>query len=264
MPDPDESNAQSPPVLEYATPRFDEPRFSPWPITSVLCGLVSLCLTLSLSTDSDPDAVTATLWVIFASAAVIFGVRGFRLTDKRDRAGQILSIAAVAIGSFSLMLFASALPGARYGRHRSNIVKCSSNLRQIGQGIALYASDNGGKFPTQLGQLITDGDINPEVLVCPDSDDTKATGATTQQILANFAKKGHCSYVYLGAGMTSKTVLADTVVAHENIADHIGGGMNVLFGDGHVDWLGKNEATYLLKELQDGHNPPRPVMQPHN
>jgi hypothetical protein len=40
--------------------------------------------------------------------------------------------------------------------------------------------------------------------------------------------------------------------------NHGGDGLNVLYGNGHVDWVPPRDATYLLSELQAGFNPPRP------
>src|ERR1041384_7436516 len=96
-----------------------------------------------------------------------------------------------ALGSVLVLLVGSMLlPGLNHSRPHSPRLRCASNLRQIGQGILLYANDNHGKFPSRLDQLITDADIPPEILTCPSSNDQKATGATTQQILADFAKPG--------------------------------------------------------------------------
>ena len=138
---------------------------------------------------------------------------------------------------------------------QENRVKCASNLRQIGQGIMLCANKDGGKLPPRLEALITDVGLNAEVFVCPSSDDEAATGPTTQVVLAGFAKKGRCSYVYLGAGMANQ-VKADVVVAYESMDHHEKAGMNVLFGDGHVEWVEKVEAERIIKELEAGRNPP--------
>jgi type II secretory pathway pseudopilin PulG len=42
------------------------------------------------------------------------------------------------------MLIAALLPSLCRSSETANRVKCASNLRQIGQAIALYARDNGG------------------------------------------------------------------------------------------------------------------------
>jgi prepilin-type processing-associated H-X9-DG protein len=67
---------------------------------------------------------------------------------------------------------------------------------------------------------------------------------------------GHLSYVYLGKGRNMMT-RNNVVLAHEAPSNHANQGMNVLFGDGHVDWFDAQSAPRLLGELQAGHNPPR-------
>jgi prepilin-type processing-associated H-X9-DG protein len=122
--------------------------------------------------------------------------------------------------------------------------------------VLLYARDHNGKYPLKLDDLL-EVDINPEVLVCPESNDTYATGATTKAVLADLAKGGHCSYVYLGAGLSEPCDPA-MILAHEKPGHHNDPGMNVLFGDGHVEWVDGKEAAYIRSELSKGFNPPRP------
>ena len=141
------------------------------------------------------------------------------------------------------------------GGGRSNRVKCQSNLREIGQGLLLYANDHGGRYPQRLDELISTADISPQVFVCPSSNDQWATGQTTQQIVADFGKAGRCSYVFLAAGMNSASVPANFVVAYEPVDDHEKEGANFLFGDGHAEW--RSDAKSLIKQLKAGVNPPK-------
>jgi prepilin-type processing-associated H-X9-DG protein len=175
----------------------------------------------------------------------------------RRRAGAGLALGAIEI---ALVLFiAFTLPPLGRSRPAANRVKCMSNLRQIGQGIFLYAMDNRGRFPPDLDALMLTQDLTFEVLVCPSSNDTKATGPTTQAALnAMHAQPGHCSYIYVGGSLTKQTATAQHVVAYEPMSNNRGAGMNVLFGDGSVQFLNQAESTYLLAELKAGHNPPRP------
>jgi prepilin-type processing-associated H-X9-DG protein len=54
--------------------------------------------------------------------------------------------------------------------------------------------------------------------------------------------------VYLAAGKTASELTSEKVVAHEKMEiaerEH---GMNILFGDGHVEWKTLPEAQRLLK-----------------
>jgi len=116
----------------------------------------------------------------------------------------------VVIGIIALLI-SILLPALNAAKERANRVKCSSNLRQIGQGLLLYANDNKGIYPrtpaTTAGSytaftgggtstatdpfaagavtindvtaalflLVRNADINPEVFVCPSSNAEKDT-----------------------------------------------------------------------------------------
>jgi prepilin-type processing-associated H-X9-DG protein len=138
-----------------------------------------------------------------------------------------------------------SLPRPYVARPVSNLVISASNLRQIGQAIAIYANDNNHQFPKDFATLLTTTDIPADVFVCPGSSDTPAAGPTTQAVVADFAKPGHCSYLYFGADMRD-TDNPQTVVAAEPLANHHGQGVNVLFLDGHVDWIVAPAAQKLI------------------
>src|SRR5439155_4848349 len=61
------------------------------------------------------------------------------------------------------------LPSLNRARETANRVKCASNERQIGQAILLYANENKGKYPPDLGALVKTQDIAIECFVCPTS-----------------------------------------------------------------------------------------------
>ena len=79
-------------------------------------------------------------------------------------------------------------------------------------------------------------DLRPEVYVCPSSSDAAAGGATTQAVVAALSHSAASSYSYLAAARTSATVTADQILVLEK-QDHHGGGVNVLFGDGRVEFV---------------------------
>jgi prepilin-type processing-associated H-X9-DG protein len=131
-------------------------------------------------------------------------------------------------------------------RESANRVKCGSNMRQIGQAIQIYAADNGGKLPDSLELLLT-LDITGEAFICPSSNDEKAPGATAEERARNLHK--HCSYVYHGRGLTTDSP-KDTPILCEPLMHHQHAGMNVLFADGHVDFLSPTQAKAVMDRVK--------------
>src|SRR6266550_1540842 len=151
-------------------------------------------------------------------AGVVGGIMGLRDARKRGGAGKTESQVGLIVGGITIALVVLLLLVVQaITRTYSNVerIKCRSNLRAIGQSMLLYANDNRGQFPQRFGQLITHADVAPEVFICPASNDHPAAGPTTQQTLADFARPGHCSYIYLGAGMSMPSVPKGFVLAFE-------------------------------------------------
>ncbi|HWE96221.1 MAG TPA: H-X9-DG-CTERM domain-containing protein [Tepidisphaeraceae bacterium] len=116
-------------------------------------------------------------------------------------------------------------------------ISCASNLRQIGLACLMYAKDDPlGRFPPSFAVVLATQDITSVVFCCPESADEPASGATTQAAVDQLSADGHLSYVYVG-GAVKNNDAADVVVAYEPLKNHHGEGMNVLFVDGHVEWL---------------------------
>jgi len=149
-----------------------------------------------------------------------------------------------------------SLPGRRHGCEIPPRLTCASNLRQIGQGVQMYANENHGVYPPDVATLLLTQDLTSEAFICGATHDTRANGPTTQAIAADLTAGGHLSYVYCGKGLNLESPAA-AVVAYEPMTNHGGAGTNVLYADGHVDWLDAKQARTLINELGAGHNPPR-------
>jgi hypothetical protein len=133
------------------------------------------------------------------------------------------------------------------GRDYANAFKCKANMRCLGQVFLLYANENRRQYPPTLVDVICTQDVGTEVFICPASSDTIATGATRQAMLADFAKPGRCSYVYIGAGLTSQTATPTTPVMYEaNFRNHRPRGTHILFGDGYVEYVEEAAARKIL------------------
>ena len=137
------------------------------------------------------------------------------------------------------MLGSILLPNLCKSSETANRAKCASNLHQIGLAILLYQQDHGGAYPDTLGRLVETEQIGAEVFVCPSGNDEKSSATQPSEIAADIdagPAKHHCSYVYLGRGLTDRTVKDTTLIAFDVPDDHDRDGVNVLYGDGHADW----------------------------
>lgn len=178
---------------------------------------------------------------------------GYAGPGQRRSSGRRFLVWGVGIVVIGGMLISVLLPALCRPRGLANQIKCASNLRQIGQAIARYAQDNGGQYPPSLAVLAAHEDITPAMMVCPSSNDEPSSATDTAGIVAELAAAetnapGHkhsLSYVYVGRGLNAKTVSDTTVVAYEPLDNHEGEGTNVLFGDGHVEWIGKRTWTEM-------------------
>jgi prepilin-type processing-associated H-X9-DG protein len=107
-------------------------------------------------------------------------------------------------------------------------------------GLHVYAnSQPNGELPDSFQTMLKQTDLTPDALICPSSSETDGKGLLTP---------GHVSYVYLGKGLTS-AASSTTVLAYEPLSHH-GDGMNVLYGDCHIEWLTRAEALVMLKLLR--------------
>jgi prepilin-type processing-associated H-X9-DG protein len=142
-------------------------------------------------------------------------------------------------------------------------IYCASNMKQIGLGAIMYANTNHGHFPDDLDTLVETEDLEPRVLMCPMTAQDVPVAPTTREVVAAMRKADLISYIYVGKGLTTDAS-ADTVVAYEKLTDHTDG-MNVLFADGHIEYLEATEAKAVLNQTATGKLPivyPVPTTQP--
>jgi len=149
--------------------------------------------------------------------------------------------AVIIVGGIAVLL-----PSLCQPRETANRAKCASNLHQIGLAISLYAGEHGGQYPDSFATIMTSEQLSPAVFVCPSSNDEAAEGDSPTAVAANLTKPHHLSYVYLGNGLSTATVKKDMVIVYELPENHQGDGMNLLFGDGHAEWVQMARAKQLI------------------
>jgi prepilin-type processing-associated H-X9-DG protein len=127
----------------------------------------------------------------------------------------------------------AALPTMATSRASADRTRSAANLRQIGQAVQLYVAENNGKLPAALA----DANIEPSVLRSPFAD----VGAAAQE------KAGE-DYPYLTGGGLKGPVPPDVVMVYDAVELKKNDGANVLYGDGHVEWLERDGVAKALEK----------------
>ena len=255
----DELNEQRAEGVEYQTAAKRKPSHRVAPLAFVSSMVCVAALVLDTRSVWEAQGLFFVV-IVGAILALLAGIVGLRLTVRQDRAGKAQAWFGAIFGGAVLGLLAwGAIQDVRFGNvmERDERVRCQSRVRQVEQGLLLYANDHGGQFPPRFDPLISEEDISTEVFICPSSNDERAVGATLQQKLADFKTPGHCSYIYLGAGMTTGTVTKDFVLAYEPLENHEGKGAHFVFGDTRAEWRDAKEARGIIEQVKNGVNPPK-------
>lgn len=179
-------------------------------------------------------------------AAVVLGMAAQRSSAGPARGAR----GATVFGCIVLLLAVGVsllLPTLCRSREPANRVKCASNLRQIGQAIAVYANSHGGRFPPDLQTLAVESDLTSAAFVCPSSNDIPANINKASDWAEAFKPDSHeLSYVYVAGGLGTSDVSSESILAYENPHIHLDEGMNVLFGDYRVEWFPKSGADQII------------------
>ncbi|HSU67274.1 MAG TPA: H-X9-DG-CTERM domain-containing protein [Tepidisphaeraceae bacterium] len=148
-------------------------------------------------------------------------------------------------------MIATLLPSLNRAREQANRVKSASNLRQIGLAAVMYANNNKGKLPDDFKAMIVEEDLVPQVFVNPRGGDMPAIPPNKDQ-WPEWVEE-HSDYVWLGKGKSVTTAGPETVIAHEKLEENPEG-VNLLFGDGHVEWMPASGARETIERSKQQGN----------
>lgn len=153
------------------------------------------------------------------------------------------------------------------GRARESAKRkaCTSNLKQLGLALNMYASENSENFPTSATQgaksalslLYSTYLGSKNVFSCP----SNATTTTTLSAQATYTdgtdgdNVWNVSYGYDDAKSASDlgqvALMADYPAGSATTTNHQGDGVNILFVDGHVEWGTGSVVNQNDAELYD-------------
>ena len=230
----------------YGYPPYPQPSrpTSGWATAGLIFGILGFCLP-----------------IIGSLLGIVLGIIGITKTRDNRAGGRGMAVAGLILGIISLLfgplLIAILIPALNRAREQANRVKCAADMRMLGQAMLTYANTNGDQYPDNLeGLLKTDPSLSPAIFVCPAGDKTPPDNSSPQKFASDIASGQHTSYIYLGKGLDLHAP-ADTVLIYEPLEDHAREGMNVLFGDGHVQFLDRTQSQTILDERAAGTFPVR-------
>jgi len=228
-------------VLTLAQTQTPRPaaKTSGWAIAALICGIL------------------APFTCISGLLAIIFGIIALVKIGKSMGllTGKGLAIAGIVIPAAWLpvmaLLMSILMPALSQTRAMAQRIVCGSHLNSLGTALQLYATDNEGKYPTPekwCDLLIDYSDASKKSFECPASEE-----------------KGQCNYAMnkniekLGPHSPSNMVLLFETYPGFNQAggpellnpkSHQGRGCNILFNDGHVEFIEAEDLNRLQWDVQ--------------
>ena len=176
--------------------------------------------------------------VVGSIAAIITGIIALNRTSAEPRryGGRGMAIGGIVCGGMGLlltpMMAAIMLPSLSRARELSKRLVCASNLKGIGTILLIYENDHPGQGAPTLDDLVAQGDLVPDQLVCPSS------GLNTT------------NYVIVPGAVGSGD--RNAIMAYEPKSNHGDEGGNILFADGHVTFVRVPEYDELIGSLESG------------
>ncbi len=211
--------AVPPETLQYATTLRE--RRAGLAIASCVLGIVGFCTI----------GIAGIVGVILGIVALVKASN----EPQVDR-GRGFAIAGIVTGAVSLLgslmvipMTAVLLPSLARARELAKRTVCSANLQTVELSLQSYV-EKLGQAPLDLAALVDENWLSPGVLNCPSADPT-----ISQTLPYIWIRGADCADL-------------DNVVLYEPIKNHGGEGGNVLFCDGHVEFIDQADWEQVLSD----------------
>jgi len=126
-------------------------------------------------------------------------------------------------------------------------VQADNNLRQIGVALQMYMVDHNA-YPPDFGPLLTEKKLSIDVFVSPHAG-TKVPPEVRRGKPDDQAAwvNSRSDFVYIGNGIKPDAD-AKTILVYERPDGRQG--MNMLFADGHIEWIDVESARQMIEKQQ--------------
>jgi prepilin-type processing-associated H-X9-DG protein len=192
---------------------------------------ISLNVTIQSQNSDGADNLLTFIKTVYTLAAQTPQAQEFKpqldqllklLTPEKQENKLVLNVEPETANSIIDDFIAPSLIKAREMATR---LACGNNLKGIGMALLIYANDYADHFPPNLEILTSTAEVPPKVLVCP---------STSQKD----------SFIYRGSGLTTKAD-PSMIMVYDKKGNHEGG-RNVLFMDGHIEWIPEERFPELV------------------
>jgi prepilin-type processing-associated H-X9-DG protein len=192
-----------------------------------------------------------------AIPGLILGIVGLTKINRSGGrlGGNGLAIAGICVSGVMLLMMpiyaGMLLPALNSAREKARRVQCQSNLKQLGLAMAIYANENGDHLPNaaRWSDAARKFIASETVFYCP-SDRTKTPAYAFNVHMSKGVFQGDPDVVLLfeSEGGWNATGDSSTIFARHKQ------GCNVLFNDGHVEFIRKENFDKLRWEPRPAEN----------